>query len=104
MANLGISNLHLAAGDFESAVSASAEAIGAAKSMSVRPIVFRGLVVLGDALLRMGRSQKAAAAYREAHVVHRSLLASLTASRRSAYQAIPDIRACLERISARWES
>jgi lipopolysaccharide biosynthesis regulator YciM len=99
MASLAMSQLYFASDDFESAVRASADAIGVAKAMSLKPLVFRGCVALGDALFSLGRSQKAGAAYREAYQVHHSLLASMAPTHVQAYRDIPEISDALERIS-----
>ncbi len=98
MATLGLSHLHYESGNFESAVMTSADAIALAKLMSLRPILFRGSVALGNALFRLGRSQKAREAYREAFEVHQALLANIVPPRRATYLDSPEIRQRLARM------
>ncbi len=99
-ATLAMANLNYRSDDLESAVSASTDAIALAKLMSLRPVLFRGFVTLGDSLFRLGRIQKAQAAYREAYEVHQELLARTFPFRRISYRETPEIRDCLRRISA----
>ena len=101
MAAVAMSHLYFVSDDFESAVRTSADAVGIAKAMALKPILFRGCVALGDALFSLGRSQKAGVAYREAHQVHHSLLASMQPVHRQVYRDHPEIRKCLRRIATR---
>jgi tetratricopeptide (TPR) repeat protein len=96
-----MSHLYFVSGDFESAVRTSADAVGIAKPMALKPILFRGCVALGDALFNLGRSQKAGDAYREAHRVHQSLVAGMEPIHAQVYRANPEIRQALGRISGR---
>jgi tetratricopeptide (TPR) repeat protein len=101
VAGLATAQLFYQSDDLESAVRTGGEAVALAKSLSIGPVVFRGSVVLGDALFKLGRSQKAAAAYREAHGAHQLLLAGVAPSLRQTYIASPEINACLDRITDR---
>ena len=101
MASFAMSNLLFIGHDFESAMRMSEAALGAARRMSLMPLVFRCCLSYGDALFSVGRSREAAPIYFEARSVHESLLARMTPAQKQIYRSNPEIQRGLEGIRAR---